>query len=365
MACPLSTCQPNIRRNLNAPDTYFGLHCLQHRSLQIEILQLPLHLTLFLQGDPTRPFSRVGELYDRYWDRKRQAVREKHGDSDEWLSIVQSLCDWMSQNQSLTCPQDVVDQWHDLAQAMVSVHVIVHEGSSFRFFHESFFDYSFARCFCKSSESLLTFLTKDNEDQQLFRRAQVRQILGYRREHRFAEYLVDLEEMLGSEKVRFHIRRMVAAGLRQIANPKKEELNILLKYLFNHELSGTVSGSFRSNAGWFDLLDSTRILKRWMDSNDDRLVNLASWILSESDLHRTHSERIAELMEPFFGRNESWNENFRSIFSWGIAHKSERMWDLFLRFFSSRGTRQERYEHGERCLGTIARSSNGVSSTCY
>ena len=223
---------------------------------QIEILQLPLQLTLFLQGDPTRPFSRVGELYDRYWDRKRQSVREKHGDSDEWLRVVQSLCDWMSQNQSLTCPQDVVDQWQDLAQAMVSVHVIVHDGSSFRFFHESFFDYAFARCFCKSEVSLVTFLTKDNTDQPLFRRAQVRQILGYRREHRFAEYLKDLHELLNSDSIRFHIRRMVAAGLRQIDTPTPEEMEILTPLLFDHPLSGTISWTLRSNVGWFDLLKS-------------------------------------------------------------------------------------------------------------
>lgn len=314
-----------------------GLTDFKPDAAQSNILQLPLHLTLFLQGDPTRPFSRVGELYDRYWDRKLYAVREKHGDSGDWLDVVQTLCNWMSEHQSLTCPKDSVDDWHDTAMAMVSVHVIVPDGGSLRFFHESFFDYSFARCFCKTGETLFAFLTKGSDDQQLFRRSQVRQILGYRREHRLSEYLVDLETMLSSEEIRFHIRRMVAAGLRQITNPKREELEILLKYLFDHELSGSVSGALRSNAGWFDLLVSNGIVKKWMNSSDERLVNLAVWILSESDLHKSHSERVAELLEPYFGKSEAWNNYFRSIFSWGIAHKSQRMWELFLRFFQAGG----------------------------
>src|SRR5690606_19492151 len=41
---------------------------------QLEILSVPFHLLLFLQGDPTKSFASVGELYGRYWDRKRRNV---------------------------------------------------------------------------------------------------------------------------------------------------------------------------------------------------------------------------------------------------------------------------------------------------
>jgi len=36
----------------------------------IEILRVPFHLLLFLQGEPSCAFTTVGELYDRYWERK-------------------------------------------------------------------------------------------------------------------------------------------------------------------------------------------------------------------------------------------------------------------------------------------------------
>ncbi len=304
---------------------------------QTDILRLPLHLTLFLQGNPSLAFSKIGDLYDRYWDRKIEMLRKTLGTAERWLNVVQTLCAWMSEHQSTTCPIDALDEWPETAQGMVSIHVLVREGNSYRFFHESFFDYAFARCFCKSGKSLLEFLTGDNEEQQLFRRAQVRQILAFRREHRPAEYLVDLRDMLGSDRVRFHIRRMVAAGLRQIDKPTSDELEIVREFLFDHDLSGTVSWAIRGNLGWFDLLDSSGTLKQWMESDDERRVDTAVWILCETDFHKARSERIAELLEPLLGTSDVWNRRYRSIFSWGIAHESRRMWDLFLRFFETGG----------------------------
>ena len=133
----------------------------------------------------------------------------------------------MSERQSLFAPKDVVDDYRTDARAMVSLNVLTDNGNSYQFFHESFFDYAFSRRFCRTGRSLHSFLTEGDEDQQLFRRAQVRQILGYRRENRFDEYLLDLRELLSSENIRFHIRRMVASELRRVMEPTANECRLL------------------------------------------------------------------------------------------------------------------------------------------
>ena len=37
------------------------------------------HLLLFLQGDPSSGFSSVGELYETYWNRKQQNLKQYLG----------------------------------------------------------------------------------------------------------------------------------------------------------------------------------------------------------------------------------------------------------------------------------------------
>jgi hypothetical protein len=215
---------------------------------ELEILGVPFHLLLFLQGDPTSSFASVGDLYDRYWDRKRRNVRERLGREPHWMEAIGALADTMSREQVLFAPKIVVDDWADDADAMTSEHVLVEvqDRAQLRFFHESFFDYAYARRFCASRRSVAELL--GSTEQHLFRRAQVRQILAYRREHEFGRYVDDVREILESRAVRFHIKRMIASGFSQIREPTGAEWTIVEPYLLGNCLppqQGDVEGG-----GW-------------------------------------------------------------------------------------------------------------------
>ncbi len=60
---------------------------------------------------------------------------------------------------------------------MVSEGVVSIHGTSVGFFHESFFDYAFARTFLGADKDLVDWLVQD--EQPLFRRSQVRQVLAF------------------------------------------------------------------------------------------------------------------------------------------------------------------------------------------
>jgi hypothetical protein len=194
---------------------------------QLDILGVPFHLLLFLQGAPGSTFNSVGELYSRYWDRKRRNLRERLGRESHWTEVISALTDRMSREQVLFAPRAMVDDWTEDAEAMISEHVLVEvqDHNQLRFFHESFFDYAYARRFCAVGTSILVLLR--SSEQHLFRRAQVRQILAYRRDNDFDQYLKDLQDVFTSSEIRFHIKRMVASGLRQIDQPTKQEWVII------------------------------------------------------------------------------------------------------------------------------------------
>ncbi len=296
---------------------------------QMKILALPFHLVLFLQGYPELPFHRIGDLYNRYWDRKRADLRSQYGDDSEWYEVIKALSQHMSDHQTTYAPKDIVDEWARTAEHMVSIHVLVDNGRDYRFFHESFFDYAFARSFCRIGEPLHKFLTRPGEDQQLFRRAQVRQIMGYRREIRFEDYLRDLRELLTSSQIRFHIKRMVAAELHRILDPKHSEWAIVEPYVLDTDLSPAVSNALRGHEGWFDLLLDVGAWNKWLSSGDTRLVNAAIWFLSDSELHKSRSKAIAELLVPYANAGDDWDLRLKRIMSWGVAHHSLEMTQLY------------------------------------
>ena len=194
---------------------------------QLEILGVPFHLLLFLQGQRRTAFGSVGQLYDAYWERKQRNLRERLGRTPRWKEVVDALTERMSADQVLFAPKTLVDDWMDDAQAMVSEHVLVDmdDQRQYRFFHESFFDYAYARRFASGDRRVMDFLR--SHEQHLFRRSQVRQILDYRREQDFSRYISDGRDIFEAEDVRFHIKRMVASGFGKVERPRREEWELL------------------------------------------------------------------------------------------------------------------------------------------
>ncbi len=114
-----------------------------------EILRTPLHLLLFIEGiDAARPgFGRVADLFDRFWERKRQAVNQRLAGMSQWTAVIDKLCSVLNDRQVLAAPLPEFDHCAETVDAMASEHVLVRESTTVRFFHESFFDYAFARRF--------------------------------------------------------------------------------------------------------------------------------------------------------------------------------------------------------------------------
>lgn len=196
---------------------------------QLQLLQTPMHLSLYLEGKPAGrpPFYSVQDLYDRYWEHKQDIIKERLGTAPKWTQVIELLCDELSRRQTLSAPAHLLDDaLREDAHAMASAHVLVKENDTYRFFHEGFFDYAFARRFVLRGHRLLDLLLKGGE-QHLFRRAQVRQVLTYLRGHDRQRYEEELRQVLYEPNVRVHIKKLVFDWLRTLPDPTAEEAHIL------------------------------------------------------------------------------------------------------------------------------------------
>ena len=302
---------------------------------QLKLLAVPLHLRLLAEtarSDKPLDFETVTDLYDRFWEYKRQLVEKvRLGRPSAWVEVVRAMTDHMSANRVLSAPAPVLDQWAEDAQAMASEHVLVRNRPSYSFFHEGFLDYCYARLLVVDGRRLTTRVVEGPQD--LFIRAQVRQVLAYLRDTAPPQYVADLGELLTSGDVRFHVKQVALSLLRTYAVPRLEESSVLSELVRSDDVSLAAEAwrVLHGSAAWFDLLDANGTLKEWLARNDlwtDRCVQLLAGV-SEA-----RPERVAALLDPFAGEATSdavWRQRFTWVMSWYDPARGDTLFDLFIR----------------------------------
>src|SRR5262249_17451746 len=157
------------------------------------------------------------DLYDRFWSRNQDVLRERLGRPVRWTEVIDAVVEYMSTHQVLSAPESTLDAIEADAKAMASEHVLVLAGGRYGLFHEGFFDYAFERRFVARGGNLLQLLRKS--EQHLFRRAQIRQILLHERDEDRSRYLADLKWVLTAPAVRFNLKTVVFALLSDLRDP--------------------------------------------------------------------------------------------------------------------------------------------------
>lgn len=307
-----------------------GLDYSRFDSSHFEILSVPLHLRLLSEiakssDDTSFTFDSVMDLYREYWKIKKKNVKIRIGDSTDWNKVIKVLCKYMSNNQVLSVHEDFLDDYSEVAEAMASEGVLIYDSRKYSFFHRDFFDYAFARRFIieKSDISILT-----DDEQHLFRRSQVKQILLYERTNHPKKYFKDLKFLLNSKEVRFHIKRLILNLLSGFEDPKEEEWDVISKFM-NDMGSDLYSDSWAilfGSMSWFKLLDSLGVFQEYLDSDNNQLIvktmHLFGGVIEQTD-------RVAELIKPYVNKSVEWNELIIDKIVWADLRR-DPYYELFL-----------------------------------
>jgi hypothetical protein len=307
-------------------------HALSER--QRILLAVPLHLVLLQTIAPSTDalaFTTLTELFELFWTRKQQDAEHRAGRPVNWASVVRNAVDYMSEHRRLDVPASHLENAGLTADSavLISEHVLVADRRSYRFFHESFFDYAFARFYLDEGNTIGGMLTVGNQD--LFRRAQVRQLLNQQRDSDCDAYLAALKELLTRTDVRFHIKQLVAAWLGSLPNPSAQELTLLSSLLDSGSLPEPVNGLiWRALTGetWFELLAAEGSLKRWLSGDQEQLVGAALQMM-RSAVNR-HPQLIAGLLRAHDDGSTLWRDRIAFVVSFSDIQHSRDLFDLLL-----------------------------------
>lgn len=316
---------------------------------QLELLRLPQNLSLFLDAgfDPAQApvFNTAAELFNRYWDAKRRAVRERAGGvADSWMAVIDIVVEEMTRTQQLSVPRESLDAIDpEYLNQMSSEGVLTFDSRRYGFGHESFFDYCFARTFLSRQRTLVALLTSD--EQHLFRRSQVRQVLTYLRDVDRTRYLSELSGVLSDARVRVHIKDLAFALLGSVGDLSEDEWTIweprVRQMLEAIEAGDPRKADKISALGWQHLFRSpswfTAAVKKglvaaWLAADGPR-ANVAVNLLRFHERHA--ADTVAELLERYAGSGGDWPARLRWVVEWSDHTTSRRLFDLTLRLLDN------------------------------
>ena len=283
--------------------------------ITLNLLRTPLHLSVFCRlsdSGQTLDYTSLQELYASYTDEVRRSVERRVGHLD-WHQTIGSIVRHMSDQEVLVAPVGVLDSASvRVREALLSESVIVRDGEIVTFFHESYFDFLFARSFVTSGRDLHDFLLESG--QYLFRRAQTRQVLEHLAatdRQRLRAVVVDL---LGSNEIRFHLKSVVVSVLRQI-QPLPEDWTALEDLAWSDSPIASRLLLLLNVPGWFDAADSLGRWEVWLD--DPQRVEKAFYPLSL--VARERASRVTELVWPHISESEDWGRRLSSMTTWALS----------------------------------------------
>ncbi|HYQ68064.1 hypothetical protein [Actinophytocola sp.] len=278
------------------------------------LLQVPLHLAIFLHlpvEARTSTYRTLPELYEQF-TRQIRRVTEKDAPA-AWQQTTNTLVSYMSDHESLQAPSAVLDGVPiGAVSALVSAGMLVDDGATMAFFHETYFDFLFARAFVTQGRDLHDFLATSG--QHLFRRGQTRQVLEHLKAVAPERFRQTVVRLMASDTIRVHLLDIVLNVLRA-HHPTAEDWLALEPLAFNGTRRTRRLVGLLRLPQWFDAADATG---RWEDLLSDPTtadVAVNQLVIAARD----RAERAAELVRPYIGVSNTWNNWLRVMVTWSLT----------------------------------------------
>ena len=324
--------------------TRMGLDPTHLSSSQSLLLRTPLNLmllgTISREADALA-FNSKGSLFEAFWEHKRRAARARRRDV-RFNDVVSRIANTASERQVLSVPVEMLDDGDLIedAEVLISENVLARDRGRIAFFHEEFFDYAFARLWVSREESLVDFLVHD--EQALFRRAQVRQILQHLYEREPDRFRTESEAVLTADNIRFHIKETVLAVLANLVTPTSADAELILQIAATRPRFEALLWSQLQRPQWFARFHEEGQISTWLDGRDEDMRNHALCMMSSAV--EEYPESIADLLGSH-KTEPDYHDWLRRISRFADLSRNRQLFTLVLE-----GVRQGAYDGAEHEL---------------
>ncbi|MBN3583382.1 hypothetical protein JYB64_13370 [Algoriphagus aestuarii] len=175
--------------------------------------------------------------------------------------LVYHLAKQMHDNQEIfISDKGLNDQFLDEMDYLKSVEIITQGDGKIQFFHQNFYDFTYARQFINSKQSTLAYLKKNH--QGLFIRSSLKMILQFLRDHDHKEYVKTISTILISRAYRFHLRLMVINLIGFETEPTESEIYLVKSKVLTSSALRQLFIESAYGKTWLQTLIESLVLKK-------------------------------------------------------------------------------------------------------
>lgn len=300
---------------------------------QKHILSSPLHLAMWITiGGGRRPeFQTSTQLMREFWKTRYQELAKRGIRSQEADEVLDMLVDYMEGHGTISAPASLIDRRADVYTELQSLGIIRTDENKVVFWHQNYLDFRIADRVLREihrGEGDIRQWLGAREEQSLFRREQLRQVLMLLTDDDATEFVKNIRALLGDGDVRFHLKHLILEIVGQIEAPD-DELGEYVLELLNDEswrrvvLEGVVYG----HPQYVKLLIGRAYATEWLNATDDRRGRML-WLLR--GVAEKIPDAIAELLEPYVERAGPWPQQVLNAMWCNVETDSDKMFELRL-----------------------------------
>lgn len=277
----------------------------------IEFLSTPLHLDVFCRvykphHNLLKPTLTLQNLYDELWQDKINDKSASLGLSKkEIIQLLKGVSNEMYKKQTLTLKKRKYKDAVESLKFLTTENLIVEVSDrDIQFFHQTFFDYVFARFFVESEKSLSDDL--ENNIQGLFTRSRVKQVINYLKYYDEELYETEVRKILSNDKIRFHIKLIIIELFSFYEDVLIEE-----KQIFNDVIS---KDSLLLDK-FLNKVKSSRWIEFLFENHTELIIkNKKNAEFLIAYLTRINAEKAITIVEKYY-KEPSYNLIFRIIYN--------------------------------------------------
>jgi hypothetical protein len=267
----------------------------------LRLLRLPIHLYVFSELDPamrSAPYGTLASLYGAF-TRAFRARLERGGYSDDWTEVSGALVERMNADEALAVPLAALDNARPLyVEALISANVLIVTEGRVSLFHETYFDYLFAKSFSPRDQALVEWFATSG--QGLFRRSQLRQLLSYIASEETSTFL-DQIVTIARSSLRPHLVSIAYTALGDFPATPAGWRTIRDLVDADHPFANRVI-SLLGAPKWFAAADDVGDVERLLNHPDWGEIVAGVVARLSADL----PDRVMELLRPLQSRGEPW-----------------------------------------------------------
>ncbi|STD01292.1 AAA family ATPase [Chryseobacterium carnipullorum] len=204
----------------------------------LELLRIPNNLNVFSQVRTNKSIYSANNILDLYmelWNQKVVKILPLSPVNRKNLKqFLYGLAKDMFAEQRISLSLLKYEDHEEEIRYLESQMLISIDNRQLQFFHQTFYDFVFAKQFVENGKSILNYIVEGG--QSIHIRAAIKMIMSYLRDFDSEKYLQSLEEIFLNESILFHIKHIIVVAIAEQQNPTEEEYK-LIKGIINSFIS--------------------------------------------------------------------------------------------------------------------------------